>query len=266
MEQKTSNQEADLMHLLAMLIRTLKANKFLTIVFPIIGMLGGYIASSLTTSTVQASMMVSTDLISEAESTFLFDQLGKADSIQGLTKEQEKQVFRINYEVLKGEQDINKSTPIYFKITTVISDKKVLPVLQNAIVNYLNNSAPVKRHREKKEKLCMDMIHKIDGELAALQQVEKEVNDKTKATFLDPSGLFEKSVELNEKKVQYELAYKDAQTIHIVKGFGSLTKLAKLPSALYVIVGFFVGVIALMLVIFLKSFGKYYNNFERNSN
>lgn len=262
MEQKTFNGEINLLELLAKFYLVLKNNKLLTILLPVLGLLTGVVASNFTKEVVKSSMMVETDLISEDESKFLMEQLNKADSIQGLSKEQERKIGGIEYEVKKGER-IEDSVPVYIKISTVTGDKAILPVLQKALVNYLNQTEPIERNRTDREHFYHEMITRIDEELAGLTGVKKEINDKTKATFLEPADLFASSVELYDKRTKYEIALESIKSVHVVKNFGSLVKNAKWSKTLYALVGFVAGIFTLFAVLFLRFFHHYSAQIEK---
>jgi len=264
MEQKTSGQDIDLLELLSKCYRTLKNNLILVILCPILGIAAGLILSSVSPETVKASMMVTTTLISEDEAKFFIEQLDHADSIHGLSKEQEKGVLRIDYQVSKGKE-IDDIVPIYLKITTVITSKSLLPTLQAALIDYLNRAEPIRRHRREREFFYKEMIRKIDLELNALDQVKGQVNDKSKATFLDPSDLFAKGVELYEQRVKYEIGLEDVRSVHVVKGFESLVMNATWSRTFCALAGFLFGLILLAVVLFAKYFNGYYRDFERKS-
>jgi len=265
MERKHSAQEINLLEMLAKLYGTLRRNWLLAIILPVLGIIAGYGQYSLSKDALKSSMMISTRLITEEESNFLFDELGKGRAIFGLTK---GKITQIKFSVKEGKKNdseldkLNTAPPVYFKITATIKDTSALPEIQEAIINYLNNTAPIKRHREQRQKLYNLMIFKIDQELAALNEVEKEVGNQTKATFLDPSTLFSRSVDLYRERVTYELALKDIESVQVVKGFGSPSRPSRI---IFVSLGLLAGIILLAIVIFARYFRSYYNQFEKNS-
>lgn len=265
MERTHSAQEINFLEMLARLYGMLKRNWLLAIILPTLGIVIGYGRYSLTKNRLKSNMMISTRLITEDESNFLFDELGKGDSILGLTKDQ---VSQIKFSVKEGKKNdseldkLNNAPPVYFKITATIQDTSTLPVIQKAVINYLNNTAPIKRHREQRRKLYTLMVSKIDQELAALGEVEKEVNNQTKATFLDPSTLFGRSVDLYRERLNYELGLKDIESVQVVKGFGSPSRPSKI---MHMLIGLLAGIVLLAMAIFVRYFRSYYDQFEKES-
>lgn len=257
MEKRTSDHEIDLLEVLARLYRAFKNNKLLFILCPVLGIAAGLALSRSSKETVKASMMIETKLINESESKFLIEQLEGTDTILQLTKG-----GRIKYEVKRGESGDEN---VYFLVSTVILDKGNLSSLQNAVKDYLNHSEPIARRRHEKEELCQGMIKKIDSELSALDEVKRQVDNKSKATFLEPATLFEKSADLYNKRMKFQIELEDAQSVHIVKGFGALTKSAKWPESVYGIIGLVIGLLFLSAILFIKFFMGYYKRFENTS-
>jgi len=260
MEQKTSDREIDVLEVAAKFYRTLLNNKLTTFLFLIVGLLSGFVVSTFSKDSTHASMMIETSLLSESEFQFLMEQLNRADSIKGLTRQQERSISAIEYEVKKGEtfkEDFKDITQLYLKINTLTEDKVTLQVLQNALINYLNQAEPVMRNRMQRKLYYEKMIARIDDELKGLEAVQNQIDDKSKATYLDPSDLFDKSVKLYEQRLKYEIALADIKSVHVIKGFGSLTKSAQWSKARYAAVGFACGVVALLLFLAIKSFHRH---------
>jgi hypothetical protein len=107
------------------------------------------------------------------------------------------------------------------------------------------------------------MIRKIDGEIAAMDQIKSEISSKVQATYLSPADLFANTVSLYKEKTAYELKLQEIKNVHLVKGFDSLTTDAKMSKVLVVLIGFVTGLFVLFLLLFLKFFINYFSQYER---
>lgn len=263
MENTTSSREIDLLQVLAKFYRALKKNKIVVILCLLCGLAGGLLLSNYSKDPVKASMMIVTDLLSENEIKFLADQFAKADTIPGITADQKILIKEITFEV-KSEDVLGKSPNVSLQLTATVFDSKVLIPLQNSVVNFLNHAEPTIRKKENKKEFYVNMIRKIDSELAALDNVKSQIDNKAKATFLDPSDLFTKSVELYDKKVLYKIALDELHSVQVIKGFGALTKSAKWPKMFYAFLGLLVGFGIALVIMFMQFFNEYYRGFANS--
>jgi len=271
MEKNRPDQEIDLLELLAKFFSALRKNVILTIACPLLGIALAVLIAKIKKESTHAEMMIVTDLLTEGEAKFLTEQLSSADTVPGINEQQRRNIGNLKYEVIKGEFPIitDKTTligkvPVYIQIKAETSDKKVLPVLQNVLVNYINGAEPVIKERRERKAFYINMIQKIDLELAAIEEVKKNIDSRTQATYLNPSELFSETVTLYDRKLNYQRGLKEIESIQIVKGFGSLSKGAGFPMTYYIVFGVFGGIIILSILMFIGYFANYYRNFEKN--
>jgi hypothetical protein len=262
MQQKPANQEIDLLELLAKLFSTLKKNKILVILCPVVGLVFGlgvfYIKNTResATASIQTGMMISTDLLSESEAKFLCNDFTTSDTLPGLTLAQRNKIISISTEIKKEGMSDGKIA-VFIIIPVLTTDRSVLPALQAGLLKHIDQSEPVTRQRIARQKLYTEMIKKIDSELATL--------DLIKAQKVYPADLPIQITNLTEKKVNYQLALEGSNTVHLVKGFETrIVNEQAPPSKLpYVMLGLVLGICALVFILFLKFFRDYYRNFER---
>jgi hypothetical protein len=208
-------------------------------------------------------------LLSENESKFLFEQLQKVGAIPGMKREQYQEIegfeFKVtgnNGPVLQGQNYFQVDRSVYLEVTARVFDKDVLPALEKSIVQFINESKPVVRHRAEREKFYGEVIAKINSEITAMDRLKNQVDKHEQATFLNPSDLYANAVTLLEKKAEYEIKRKEIQSIHLLKGFDSLTINAKLSLLKAGAIGFAVGFAVLCFLLFIKYFAYFFKRYE----
>jgi hypothetical protein len=267
MEQRPTNQEIDLLKLLAKTFSVIKRNIVLVIVCPGLGLLLGFLYVKFSTQPKlsnhvgQSSLMIATDLLSENEANFLCNYLVSADSLPGLTKNQKESVVNLAYEVKK--EQVRERILVFVKLTATVTQHAILGNLQDSVVKYFALSEPVVRQRSLKEKLYKSMIKKLDDELMGLEEM-KAKKEKMSTILIDP---YSQSADLYERKLNYQNALASSP-IYVVKGFGPAAPVttASSPKILYIVFGFVSGVIILVMILFIKFFSAYYKQFEKENN
>lgn len=271
MESKSSNQEVDLLEVLARFYSYLRENIFLTILFPLAGAVIGFYVSANAEDNVESSMMVVTNLLTHPECDFLLTELQKADTFQGVSPEQRAGLVFISHEIIpdpdfKGLKDPQSAPNVHIKITIRVRRHELLRVFEQFIITYLEASRPAIRKKYEFNKFYTEMIAGIDVELAALQQLKAHTGPKAFATFLDPSALYIETVNLTEKRVSYELRLKNSNIFQLVQGFDALSRTTGLSTTSYILAGFVIGVAALLPVLFIKYFWGYYKGYRQSHN
>jgi hypothetical protein len=257
MTQKTQSDEIDLMELLARVYRAIKHNLLIFTILPIAGMIFTISMAYNSDDKFSSSMMITTDLLSINEAKFIFDELEKADSIPGLSSEERENLFALNFDVEQGEQQNDKAKTVNLKVTAIVKDPKTFPSLEKEIVQYLNSVDPVIRNRRDQQIYYKQMIEKIDSEIAFMDQIKKQTDSKSMASYVDPSDLYAKTVDLFKIRTESEIKLNNIQSVHVAKGFGSLIKDAKTPKLIVAIVGFVGGLVIATLLLFIKFFNDY---------
>jgi tetrahydromethanopterin S-methyltransferase subunit F len=242
------------MELLARVYRAIKRNLLLFTVLPVTGVIFTLSLAYNSSDKFSSSMMITTDLLSEQEAKFIFDELEKADSIPGLSSEERKKLLGLNFEVAQGEQN-DKSKRVYLKVTAIVTDPTIFPSLEKTVVLYINSVDPVVRSRKDQELFYKQMIAKIDNEIAAMDQVKQKTD--AMASYVDPSELYAKTVELFRIRTESEIKLKNINTVHVAKGFGSLIKDARLSKMLAAAIGLALGFVIAILLLFIKFFNDY---------
>ena len=265
------SEEINLLDILASLYATVKRHLLLAILLPLLGAIIGLAVVYNSRDRIESSLLIETSLLSQGESKFLFEQLGKAGIIPGLAKDERGKVEGFKFEVIEdNSRPISQVDPlqrversIFVEVTATVFDPKVLPRLQNALIDFVNQSPTVVRHRAEGEKYYGQMIERIDREIAAMEGVKKQVDGNSKANYLNPSDLYSQTVDLFKEKIQYEIAREEIKEIHLIKPFDSLTIDAKMSKLLAALIGLGLGFVLFWIVVFLLYFNSYYRSHPR---
>jgi hypothetical protein len=264
-------EEVNLLDILAAFYAALKRNYILTFLLPLLGVGIALFYVNRARDIFESSLLIETSLLSENESQFLFDQLDRVGVIPGLSQEEDNNVNGFGFKVIRGETtptpiergiSLNEKT-LYLQVTARVYDDAVFPALERSIVDFVDKSPSVQRHRAEREKFYGGMISTIEQEIAAMDQVKKEITTKIQATYLNPSELYSKTVELLKEKTLYEIKREEIKSVHLIKGFDTLAVTRKPKMWLAGLIGFAAGFAVLCLVLFIKFFARYFKLYQK---
>ena len=77
------------------------------------------------------------------------------------------------------------------------------------------------------------------------------------ASYVDPSELYAKTVELFKMRTESEIKLKSISTVQVTKGFGSLIKDARMSKLVVAVAGLALGFFIAILLLFVKFFNDY---------
>jgi len=165
----------------------------------------------------------------------------------------------MNDEPLKSDTSTKVEQP--FKIILGLKDTVPTDTLQNAIVNYINNSSYLKKLKEEQKKIYQEKIIFIEGELRKLDSLKSAYNKflatpNVSATFynnaFNPADLYIQSALLaNQKDITTRWLSLSTSAVYVVDGLKianathsrSLTNVLMLLVAAGLLTGFLVGFI-----------------------
>lgn len=257
MSQLQNSDEIDLMELLARGYASFKRNIFLFILIPLAGA-GIALGFSYTSKEkFSSSMMVETELLTPNEAKFIVEELKKTDSIPGL-KRYTSELLGLRFQVEDNETSGGKE--VYLRITATVTTPAIFPSLEEVLIRYLNDTRPVRRNRTVREAFLKSMITEIDEEIAAMDKIKQQTDTRTMSNYVAPADLYAKTVEIYEQRNEFEMELKEIQSVHIVKGFQSLVKDARMSKAMLAIIGFIIGFLVVVVIMFVR----YFNNFYKS--
>lgn len=216
-------------------------NKLLLLCGLLIGLISGYIYYGAKPSFYKASMVVVHSELTKKTYAEILDQLDKlttAGSKQRLAEELKIPVElagnilsidakNINNQPLREDTSSKIKQP--FKIIVELKSNEASDSLQNAIINYLNNSPYIKRLKQEQNKNYTERISFIERELSKLDSLKDEytrfiASSRISATFynnaFNPTDIYVHSNNLvNQKESLKNLLNIDGTAISVVDGF-----------------------------------------------
>jgi hypothetical protein len=215
-------------------------NKLLLLCGLLIGLISGYIYYTTKPSFYKASMVVIHSELTKKTYAEILDQLDKlttAGSRQKIAEELKLPVELAgnilsidakNINDLPLREDTSSKIKQPFKIIVELKSNKASDSLQNAIINYVNNSPYIKRLKEQQNKSYIERISFIERELSKLDSLKDEytrflASSKITATFynnaFDPTDIYVHSSNLvNQKESLKNSLNIDGAAISVVDG------------------------------------------------
>jgi len=215
-------------------------NKLLLLCGLLIGLISGYIYYTTKPSFYKASMVVIHSELTKKTYAEILDQLDKlttAGSRQKIAEELRLPVELAgnilsidakNINDLPLREDTSSKIKQPFKIIVELKSNKASDSLQNAIINYVNNSPYIKRLKEQQNKSYIERISFIERELSKLDSLKDEytrflASSKITATFynnaFDPTDIYVHSSNLvNQKESLKNSLNIDGAAISVVDG------------------------------------------------
>jgi len=216
-------------------------NKLLLLCGLLIGLISGYIYYTTKPSFYKTSMVVIHSELTKKTYAEILDQLDKlttTGSRQRLAEELKLPVelagniLSIDANNIYDEplrEDTSSKVKQPFKIVVELKSNKASDSLQNAIVNYVNNSPYIKRLKQQQNKSYIERISFIERELSKLDSLKDEytrflASSRISATFynnaFNPTDIYVHSGNLvNQKESLLRSLNIDGTAISVVDGF-----------------------------------------------
>ncbi|MEO1653426.1 MAG: hypothetical protein AAFU64_07775, partial [Bacteroidota bacterium] len=158
-----------------------------------------------------------------------------------------------------GRSDKDFIVESKFIIQLRVHQNKALDTLQKGIIQFLENNPYVKTRLAFNREQIQLKIKKIDAELATLDQLKASIQEAIKnpgnqpVYFTDLGELYQQSVELYEKKIDYETTLKFVDRFHLVEGFTEFAQPTSLgPLGTLIFAAFASILLWILLVTFLE--------------
>jgi len=216
-------------------------NKLLLLCGLLIGFISGYIYYTTKPSFYKTSMVVIHSELTKKTYAEILDQLDKltsagskqrlADALK-LPVELAGNLLSIDSKNINDEplrEDTSSKIKQPFKIIVELKSNKASDSLQNAIIDYVNNSPYIKRLKQEQNKSYIERISFIERELSKLDSLKNEYtrflsSSRISATFynnaFNPTDIYIHSNSLvNQKATILNLLNVDGTAISVVDGF-----------------------------------------------
>lgn len=196
-------------------------------------------------------------LIEERDTTAIAQKLQIEDSVAAKIKA---------IEVISFATKENEN-PNYFGIDATVTDNTILPVLQEAIINYLENNEYVKRRVKIRKNRLNALINKIDDEIEGIDSLKQHLqfgsilNSSTSGGanvfMMEPSNLYRLSLDLVSKKQDHLGQLELNESFQLIDGFTPFTKPSNPSWIVCLVFGFAGGLVLGFVALFIKEMRSY---------
>lgn len=264
-----ANDEIDLQEMAVRVIRYFWNHLIFICVLCGLGIVLGVLAYRSLPKKYESQMVILSDLLTKTYG----DRMSR--SLEGLIKEENYNElgakFGMPADRIKGlswieiecfpdpkspqRENITKDET-YFVVTVDVTDRSVLPELQDGMLNFFRNNELVKKHARQREALNTAVINKIDKELKSLDSLKQYIFQrgpfKTENLMFDPAAIFSSGVQLTKMRWESQQELEFANSIHLVEGFTAFEKPAEPKLSYMVIFGFSLGLFGAIGMLTLK--------------
>lgn len=228
-----SNDEIDLLELLAKAILIAKKNFLLIVSMFFLGLVLGVGFNQLAAKKYGSSMLITSDVITESYAKELIKTLNGIRGDGNLKLLSEKLHLSIEdikkirllkvksaIERLDGIQERDR---IYLTLSAEVSNVDVLPNLETALVAYFENNPFVKIRVENKRVLYSKLNEQISKEIEDLEKIKENILkgslSRDNSFTLDPSAINGRIIDLTRWSLENENNLKTLNSVQIVEGF-----------------------------------------------
>lgn len=268
-----SERISDEIDLEVLLIRTARFLKAKLKALSISGLIGGatlLTASFLLPQVYSSKMILLSDILISSYSEHLtegLNQLIKESNTDllskrlGISEADALNIKHIDIEDIKKEAkaDSKKEDEMIFLITAEVTDRELIPRLQEGIIAYLRNNEYVKVRVQQRIDLYKQMISKTESEIRSLDSLKQRIfngrpvpSGNSELMLIDPSAIYLRVLELNRAVIDYKHSLELVNSIQLVEGFTAFKKPDKPQKSLMLLVGFFGGIFLTLIYFGIK--------------
>ncbi|RAV99742.1 hypothetical protein [Pseudochryseolinea flava] len=265
MEKTSSQQEIDILEVLAKIIDAIRANLALAIILPLMCAIAGYLLAKKEAPKVQSEMMITTNVLSEEQSVFLLEQYQAANPFPNISTEHQAKFVNLSHVVVRPYRSSDDRS-VNLKLSLRLTDESAFPIFQQSILNFLENSEIAISQKRSIKNFETKMIEGIEKELTAIDDALVEMRasgNTTRSNAIDPAALYVERINLLERKLRLEPSSPSQYLFSVVEGFKVKT-LQNISLTGYTIGGLAAGFTLLIIVIFIRSFITFYKNYKRS--
>lgn len=279
-ERQLPSDEIDLGELLLKLFKIVNRNKLILIIFTTLGMAGGLARYYLKVPVYESSMMLRSDILTEAYSETLTDNLKRLieernDALLSeklsITAEEASHLVDIKVEsVEEASTPVGAVKNIIFLISVEITDNGILENLQAGIVNFLENNEFVKKRIDLRRKRFEALVSQVNIEIKEIDSLKKRMNEGiiynqqgANLVVLDPSNVYEKALSLFKEELTYQENLELIDSIQLIEGFTAF----KNPIAPRLSIsggsGLLVGLFLALIIVFTRETISYLKSIDK---
>lgn len=264
-----SHDEIDLQDLAVRIIRYFKSHLTFILLLCAVGMGTGALVYKTLPNIYESQMVILSDLLTKTYGdriTKSITNLIKEENYAelgaklALPKEKVTAITSITVDCLtdlKTAQRGNiKKDETYFVVIVELTDRSILPELQDGILYFFRNNELVKARTFQREALNTAVIKTADKEMLLIDSLQRFLFQrgqfKTENLMFDPADLFVTSVELTKIHWEAQQDLELASSIHLVEGFTVFQKPKDPKLLMLIIIGFIFGLLGSIGLLTLK--------------
>jgi len=253
-QRATSEDEVDLISLLERATLFFRRFRLLFIVTGTIGILLGCLMYFISPKIYKSRMILHSSYLTNMEQIEIIDYWNE------LLKRSERgtlaQILNCDGPVLNDLvsceaseilKNYSASNPNGFYIDVKVKNNAILPELQKAIVNGLNNTEFVKQKLAIKRANLKELIDKVAIEIGKLDStkssIERIVSNREKnssALMIDVTGVNRQLIDMNEKLLGYQEELKFLSGVQVVQGFLPFNTPVSISLKVFIVLGLIV--------------------------
>lgn len=275
----SEQDEIDLGQLLLKLVRVFSKYKIGIIISIFVGAFAGYGYYSIKTPIYESSMMLRSNILTEAYSITLTNNLKKLIDEQGyralaeklnLSLEEAPALRDIKVESVEtsGSEALAKNS--IFLISVEITDNGILTNLENGIVQYLENNEYVKKRIELDRNRNLVLLEKVRKDIREMDSLKNSVLQGKLYTaisgnnvaFFDPTDIYEKIMLLNKEEVSYLQNLELINSIQLIEGFTAFERPISPKRLVSIASGGLLAFFVMLIFIFVMEIKSYTKKLE----
>ncbi len=274
MNANPSNDELDLLELLANVFNAIQRN-FLTIILSLVlGIALGLVYYKTATNQYTSRMLFSSTM-PESYGKTQIEKLQKLISEQSpllagalnLSNEETRKLIRVKientsirkFEIQRnGMKESAEETVVLLEVRT--SDNTIWPKLTNGLINYLENNSFVRLRMDQQKKYYTQLITRLDIEIKDLELLKTKVLNGVVSSYskdgvilMDPSGISGNIINLTKEKIEFQNMLENINSIQIIEGFTVFERPTWPNLLISVAIGIFLGVAMAITMIVSKA-------------
>ncbi len=275
-----NSDEIDLGELLLKFTKIVLRHRILIIILCLIGMGSGFLYFKMKSPVFESSMMLQSDILTEAYSETLADNLKKLidegnnrllATKLSIDPVQASQLVDIKVESVEGSSSPEGSVKNFiFLITIETKDNSILPALEEGIVQFLKNNDFVKKRVTLKQNRYQALVDQLKSETRELDSLKKLVNEGIiynnkggNLVLLDPSNIYEQALESYKEELAYQENLELIESIQLIEGFTPFNRPIRPKFIISLAGGLGIGLLVSVMIIFLMETRRYLKSIDK---
>ncbi len=276
----SSSDEIDLGELLLRLTKVVSRHIIKIAGLTFMGVTLGVVYFNLKKPVYESSMMLQSDILTEAYSETLTDNLKKLIDERNssliakklsIDETQAAALVDIKVESVADVSGAEGATKNFiFLITVETSDNNVLPDLEIGIIQFLKNNHFVKKRVTLKQERYQALVDQMKSEAKELDSLKRLVNEGVvnkntggNLVLLDPSNIYEQALKTYKEELSYQEQLELIESIQLIEGFTAFNRPLRPKLAISIASGFGLGIILAGMLIFVIETRRYLRSIDK---